>query len=94
MVMNLLILLLIRLLDIYLWAVVVAVMLSWLIAFGVLNLKNKGVYVVCNFLNNVTRPPILFLRRFVPPLGGIDVTPMIVIFGIYLIQGILLRLMQ
>ncbi len=87
--MSLVIILLIRLLDIYLWTVIIAVMLSWLIAFDVLNMRNKFVYKVCTFLNDVTRPPIVFLRRFIPPLGGIDITPMVVIFGIYAIQGIL-----
>lgn len=91
--MDLVILLIIRLLDIYLWTIIVTVMLSWLIVFDVLNMRNKLVYKICNFLNEVTRPPIAFLRKYIPPFGGIDVTPMIVIFGIYLVQGILYRLL-
>ena len=91
--MPLFIIILIRLLDIYLWTVIATVMISWLIVFGVLNMRNKWVYKICTFLNDVTRPPILFLRRFVPPIGGIDLTPMIVIFAIYLIQGFLYSLL-
>jgi YggT family protein len=91
--MVLVILLLIRLLDIYLWTIIVTVMLSWLIAFDVINMRNRWVYKICTFLNEVTRPPIAFLRRFVPPVGGIDITPMLVIFGIYIVQGVLYGLL-
>lgn len=91
--MDFAIILLIRLLDIYLWTVIVAVVVSWLIVFGVVNMKNRIAYRVCMFLNDLTRPPIVFLRRFVPPIGGIDVTPMILIFGIYIVQGFLYSLL-
>ncbi len=91
--MSLLILLVIRLLDIYLWTVIITVMLSWLIMFGVVNMKNRWVYKICNILNDVTRPPILFLRRFIPPVGGIDLTPMVLIFAIYIVQGVLYGMM-
>jgi YggT family protein len=91
--MRLIILLLIKLLDIYLWTVIVAVMASWLIVFGVLNMKNRYVYRICTFLNEVTRPPILFLRRFIPPIGGIDITPMILIFAITALQALLYGLL-
>jgi YggT family protein len=91
---RLLIILLIKLLDIYLWTIIVTVMASWLIVFGVLNMKNKYVYRICTFLNDVTRPPILFLRRFIPPIGGIDLTPMALIFAIYAVQALLYSLLH
>ena len=87
--MSLLIGLLILLLDIYLWTIIAAVMASWLIVFGVLNMRNKYVYRAVTFLNDVTRPPIFFLRKYIPPVGGVDLTPMVVIFGIYIVQGFL-----
>ena len=90
--LQLLILLLIRLLNIYLWLIIAEVMVSWLVVFGVLNMKNKWVYKGCSLLDAATRPPIDYLRRFVPPLGGIDITPMIVIFIIYFLQGFLYSL--
>ena len=91
--MPLLILLLIRILDIYLWAIILAVMLSWLVVFGVLNMRNKWVYKICHFLNEVTRPPMTLLRRYIPPIGGIDITPMILMFIIYIVQGFLYSLL-
>jgi YggT family protein len=91
--MSLLVFLLIRLLDIYIWTIIVTVMISWLIVFGVLNMRNKGVAKVCRFLDSLTRPPTQFLQRYIPPVGGIDLTPMILIFGIYIIQGLLYGLL-
>ncbi len=91
--MGLLALLLIRLLDLYLWIIIITVMLSWLVAFDVLNTRNKWVYKACNLLNKLTNPPMVFLRRYVPAIGGIDLTPMVVIFGIYILQNLLYRMM-
>lgn len=91
--MRFIILLLVQLLDLYVWTVIVTVMISWLTAFGVLNTRNRGVYKICAFLNNVTEPPMKFLRRYIPAVGGLDLTPMILIFGIYLLQRVLYSLL-
>jgi YggT family protein len=92
--MDFLIFLFINLLDIYLWLIIVAIVAGWLVAFDVLNTKNQTVYKVYSFLNRVTveSPPFLKLRRYIPPLGGIDISPMVAIFGIYILQRLLLGL--
>ncbi|MCE9508455.1 MAG: YggT family protein, partial [Alphaproteobacteria bacterium] len=54
--MNMIIFLLIKALDIYLWLVIGSVMVSWLVVFGVLNTRNKWVYKFCYFLDRATRP--------------------------------------
>jgi YggT family protein len=87
-----LIILLIKALNIYLWLIIASVLISWLIAFDVLNLRNKYVYKVCNVLNKLVEPPMAKVRKIIPPVGGIDFTPMVIIFGIYLIQSFLLSL--
>ncbi len=91
--MNLIIGLLILALDIYLWLIIASVMVSWLVIFGVLNLRNKGVAKAVDMLNRITNPLMMKLRKVVPPLGGIDITPIIIIFGIYILKGLLLELM-
>lgn len=91
--MNMLIGLLILALDIYLWIIIAAVMVSWLVVFGVLNTRNKWVYKGCDLLNRATNPLILRLRKILPPLGGIDLTPVVIIFGIYFLKGMLIRLL-
>ena len=90
--MDHLIWLIIQALNIYLWLIIFTVVISWLVAFDVLNTRNKWVYKFCDILNRLTNPLIVRLRRVIPPLGGMDITPMIVIFGIYLLQGFLISL--
>jgi YggT family protein len=90
---DLIIILLIKALDIYLWLIIASVIMSWLIAFDVLNMRNKFVYKCCHALNSVVNPGMAYLRRFIPPLGNIDFTPMIMWFLIILVQGLLARLL-
>lgn len=84
---------LMTLLNIYLWLIIFTVIVSWLVAFDVLNPRNPWVYKMCDILNRLTNPLVQRVRRYVPPLGGIDITPMIIIFGIYLLQSLLLMLL-
>lgn len=81
------------LLNIYLWLIIFTVIVSWLVAFDVLNTRNRWVYKLCEILNRLTNPVVQRVRRYVPPLGGIDITPMVIIFGIYLLQNLLLMLL-
>ncbi len=92
--MNTIVLLLIQVLDIYLWLIIASVVVSWLIAFDVINTRNKWVYKFCDILNRLTEPGLRHLRRMIPPLGGIDLTPMVMLFGIYLLQGLLRGLLR
>ena len=71
------------LLDTILWfylvLVIAAAVMSWLIAFDVLNTRSRVVYQVIDFLNRVTEPALRPIRRILPNLGGIDVSPIILI---------------
>jgi YggT family protein len=79
-------------LDLYMWVIIISVAISWLIAFGVLNTNNPQAGNLIRLLEKATEPVYKPLRRFIPPLGGIDITPMIVIFGIILLKGIIIQL--
>jgi len=79
------------LLDIYFWILILTVVVSWLVAFNVINTRNKLVYKFCRLLNMATEPLIRRLRKYIPPMGGFDFTPMVIIFGIYILQRILLE---
>jgi YggT family protein len=92
--MVLLIDLLIFALNVYFWLIIVTVLVSWLVVFDVLNTRNKWVYKGCNLLNKVTNPLVTRLRKVIPPLGGVDLTPMVIIFGIYFLQMLLWELRQ
>ncbi len=85
--------LLIFLLDVYFYIIIASVIISWLIAFEVLNVKNPQAQNLINLLNKLTEPVYRPLRKFIPPLGGIDITPIIVIFGIFLLQNLIARMM-
>ncbi len=61
------------------WIVIANAIMSWLIAFDVINMRNATARQVVRFIDAVTRPILRPFRRFIPPLGGIDVTPVILI---------------
>lgn len=78
------------LLQIYFWILILTVVMSWLVAFNVVNTRNKWVYKFCQLLNMATEPLVKRLRKFIPPMGGFDFTPMVIILGIYLLQEALI----
>lgn len=73
------------LLNLLIWAIIISAILSWLVAFDVINLRNRFVYNVSRFLDAVTRPVLAPLQKIIPPLGGVDITPVILII---LLEGI------
>ncbi len=91
--MNIIGQLLIFILDVYFYIIIASVIISWLIAFEVLNIKNPQAQNLINLLNKLTEPVYKPLRKFIPPIGGIDITPIIVIFAIFLLQNLIVRMM-
>jgi YggT family protein len=71
-------------------AIIISAVLSWLVAFDVINLRNRFVYNFSRFLDAVTRPILRPVQRVIPPLGGVDISPIIVLL---VIQGIRLYLL-
>ncbi len=76
----------IAILDIYWWLVIIQALASWLIAFNVLNTYSRPVSMIIDFLYRATEPALRPLRRFVPNLGGLDITPVILLLIIWLIE--------
>lgn len=81
-------------LDIYKWCVIVSAILSWLIAFNVINTSNQLVYTIVDFLYRITEPAIRPIRKFIPNLGGIDISPIILLLAIFFVQGFLAELVH
>jgi YggT family protein len=79
MVENPIIWLLQELIGLYWWVVIVAVVMSWLVAFGVVNTFNPFARTVVRFLDAVTEPVFRQVRRIIPPIGGLDLSPLIVL---------------
>ncbi|HEY1629906.1 MAG TPA: YggT family protein [Rhizomicrobium sp.] len=84
--------LLILLLDTYWWIVVVAVIVSWLVAFGILNVHNPNARMILRVLYAVTEPVFRWIRRIIPDLGGIDISPMIVLIAIWFLERVVVWL--
>lgn len=78
-------------LDLYIWAIIISAILSWLVHFGVVNPSNQFIRMIGEFLWRITEPAMRPLRRLIPNLGGIDVTPVIVILLIFFIQRVLMN---
>lgn len=83
--------LLLTILDIFFWFLIVNVILSWLVAFNVVNRSNRFVATLGEFLYRITDPVLAPLRRVLPNLGGIDISPLIVIIAIQFLQQLLIR---
>lgn len=84
--------LLLLLLDICFWIIIIQVVLSWLIMFEVINVRNPQAANFVRLIDRITAPVYTPLRRFVPPIAGIDITPIIVIFAIYLLKSIVISI--
>jgi len=65
--------------DIYTWFLIVWVILSWLVAFNVINTYNRFISMVMDFLYRITEPALRPIRRVIPDLGGIDISPLILL---------------
>ncbi len=76
-------------LELYVYVVVISAILSWLVAFKVVNTSNRMVYMVGDFLYRITEPALRPIRRILPNLGGIDVSPLVLILVIIFAQKIL-----
>ncbi|WP_425407477.1 YggT family protein [Hwanghaeella sp.] len=76
-------------LNLYLWCIIISAVLSWLVAFNVVNTSNRFVYMIGDFLYRITDPALRPIRQFLPNLGGIDISPVILIFIIYFLQSLL-----
>jgi len=78
-------------LDLYIWLLIAAAVLSWLVAFNVVNTRNQVVAMVGDFLYRITEPVLRPIRNFMPNLGGIDISPVILILIIILLKDIIIR---
>ena len=78
-------------LDLYIWLLIAAAVLSWLVAFNVVNSRNQFVAMVGDFLFRITEPVLRPIRNMLPSLGGIDVSPVVLILIIILIKDIIVR---
>jgi YggT family protein len=76
-------------LQLYVWILIASAVMSWLVAFGVVNMRNDVVRTIWNFLYQATEPALRPIRRILPNLGGIDISPIILLLIIFFIQRVI-----
>ena len=79
-------------LNLYKWAVIIAALFGMLVSFGVLDTRNRLVWTIGDFLYRVTEPALKRIRNVLPQFGGIDLSPLVLIFGVWIAQEILRRI--
>ena len=73
-------------LELYKWAIIIVALMSWLISFNVVNIHNNIVRSIWNGLNAITEPALGRIRRLMPNMGGLDLSPIILIFIVWFVQ--------
>ena len=74
--------------NIYIWLIIINAILSWLVAFNVLNTQNRFVFTVLNATHQLTDPVLNKIRRFIPNLGSIDISPVVLILLLIFIRNL------
>lgn len=80
--------------TIYIWLLIASVVLSWLIAFNVVSTGNRFVYQLRDFLDRITEPLLRPIRNLLPNLGGIDISPVILILALYFLRDLAFELIR
>tara|TARA_B100001057_G_C22579284_1_gene844354 strand:+ start:45 stop:329 length:285 start_codon:yes stop_codon:yes gene_type:complete len=76
-----------KIVNLYIWVLIINAVISWLVAFNVLNTNNKFVFSILEVSYKLTAPPLNFIRRFLPNLGPIDISPVILILALMFIRN-------
>lgn len=76
--------------DLYIWVVIAAAILSWLVAFNVVNTNNRIVLTIADMLYRLTEPALRPIRNILPNLGGIDISPVLLILILLFIRNVVL----
>lgn len=90
--MNLVVDILRMLLDVVWWIIIIQAILSWLIAFNVINTYNDFVRQIWGALDRMTRPLYRPIRRILPDFGGLDLSPLVVLVGLSILDRVLIEL--
>jgi len=87
--MNAIVLLIERIIDLYIWVLIINVIFSWLVAFNVLNTQNRFVNSILEVTYKLTDPPLNYIRKFLPNLGSIDISPVVLILALIFIKDLI-----
>jgi len=78
--------------TIYLWIIIINALLSWLVAFNILNTQNRFVFSILEATHKLTDPVLNKIRRFIPTFGSIDISPIILILGLMFLRNLVFEI--
>ena len=78
--------------TIYLWIIIINAILSWLVAFNILNTQNRFVFSVLETTYKLTDPALNKIRRFIPMFGSIDISPVVLILGLMFLRNLVFEM--
>ena len=78
--------------SLYIWVLIINVIMTWLVAFNVLNTSNRFVSSVLDVSHKLTDPPLNFIRRYLPNFGSIDFSPIILILGLMFLRNLVFEI--
>ena len=78
--------------GLYIWILIINAIISWLVAFNVLNTSNRFVYSILDVSYKLTDPPLNYIRRFLPTLGSIDISPIVLILGLMFLRNLIFEM--
>jgi YggT family protein len=76
-----------NIISLYIWILIINAIISWLVAFNIFNTSNRFVYSVLDVSYKLTSPALNFIRRYLPNLGSIDISPVILILGLMFLRN-------
>jgi YggT family protein len=77
--------------TLYMWVIIISAILSWLIAFNVINRHNQGVYMVADSLQRLTEPALRPIRNALPDFGGLDISPVVLILLLIFLRDVVIH---
>ena len=81
-----------NIIGIYIWILIINAVISWLVAFNILNTSNRFVYSLLDVSYKLTDPPLNFIRRYLPNLGSIDISPIVMILGLMFLRNLVFEI--
>ncbi len=76
--------------TLYIWVIIIGAILSWLIVFDVVNRRNRVVYMIADSLQRLTEPALRPIRNALPDLGGLDLSPVVLILGLIFLRDVVI----
>ncbi len=78
--------------SLYIWILIINAIISWLVAFNVLNTSNRFVYSILDVSYKLTAPPLNYIRRYLPNLGSIDISPVVLILVLLFLRNLVFEM--